>query len=365
MRVKDLWRDPKRAGHGKRWLAVWTSADGREHTKAFAKKTEASVYGAAQETDHLRGVGIDPRSARVTIGQWVEAVWLPGYRSRRASTVRQAEVHVRQISAEFGGMTFASVRPSHVKAWCARLQAEGYSASYVHALYRRLSQIFADAIDDEIIKSSPCSRKTSPGQGKQRAFVPSTAQVWALHDAMPERYRAAVLLGAFAGLRVAEACGLRTGDVDFMRAVIHPRVQFRSEPLKTEASRAAIPIARAMALQLSAHVQQWPGETILTDPGGGQVAPWRIEELMKKIRVSAGLPAGFRFHDTRHYYATALIASGADIKTVQARMRHASATTTLNTYGHLWPDRDESTRAAIEAIFTDRTEQDRNKIAGE
>jgi integrase len=49
-----------------------------------------------------------------------------------------------------------------------------------------------------------------------------------------------------------------------------------------------------------------------------------------------------------------LIASGADIKTVQARLRHASAKTTLDTYGHLWPDADESTRAAIAAVIRPR-----------
>ena len=58
-------------------------------------------------------------------------------------------------------------------------------------------------------------------------------------------------------------------------------------------------------------------------------------------------PAGFTFHDLRHYLASLLIASGADIKTVQARLRHAAAATTLDTYGHLWPDADESTRAAV------------------
>jgi integrase len=53
-----------------------------------------------------------------------------------------------------------------------------------------------------------------------------------------------------------------------------------------------------------------------------------------------GLPAGFRYHDLRHYFASLLIANGADVKVVQARLRHGSATTTLNTYGHLWPDKD-------------------------
>ena len=64
-----------------------------------------------------------------------------------------------------------------------------------------------------------------------------------------------------------------------------------------------------------------------------------------------GLRDGFRYHDLRHYYASLLIASGADVKVVQARVRHASAKTTLDTYGHLMPDSDDSTRAAIgEAI---------------
>ncbi|HXA90302.1 MAG TPA: tyrosine-type recombinase/integrase [Mycobacterium sp.] len=44
-----------------------------------------------------------------------------------------------------------------------------------------------------------------------------------------------------------------------------------------------------------------------------------------------GLPEGFSFHDLRHYLASLLIASGADVKTVQARMRHAAATCTPRT----------------------------------
>jgi integrase len=69
-----------------------------------------------------------------------------------------------------------------------------------------------------------------------------------------------------------------------------------------------------------------------------------------------GLPEEFSFHDLRHYFASLLIASGADVKTVQARMRHASARTTLDTYSHLWPDADDSTRAAVGAAIAARVE---------
>ncbi len=49
-----------------------------------------------------------------------------------------------------------------------------------------------------------------------------------------------------------------------------------------------------------------------------------------------------------------LLESGLDVKTVQHRLRHGSATTTLNTYGHLWPDRDEATRAVVGAVLRSR-----------
>ena len=71
-------------------------------------------------------------------------------------------------------------------------------------------------------------------------------------------------------------------------------------------------------------------------------------------KAGLGLPDGFSFHDLRHYLASLLIASGADIKTVRARMRHASARTTLDTYGHLWPEADESTRAAVDVVIKAR-----------
>jgi integrase len=88
---------------------------------------------------------------------------------------------------------------------------------------------------------------------------------------------------------------------------------------------------------------------------------------MRRVRTKVkNLPAGFRYHDLRHYFASLLIADGVDVKTVQARLRHASSKTTLDTYGHIWPDRDQSTRAAVDAVLTAYlTEQRRNSATAE
>lgn len=99
----------------------------------------------------------------------------------------------------------------------------------------------------------------------------TTQQEWALHDAMPEHLGPAILLGAFAGLRIAEACGLRVTDVDFIRGLVSPSVQYPDLPLKTELSRKSIPIAQEMSLELARHAtgEHW----LLEDALGVQVGP--------------------------------------------------------------------------------------------
>lgn len=68
------------------------------------------------------------------------------------------------------------------------------------------------------------------------------------------------------------------------------------------------------------------------------------------------LPEGFRFHDLRHYFASLLISQGLDVKVVQS-LRHSSAKTTLDTYGHMWPDKEESARAAVAKVLIARNVQ--------
>ena len=212
----------------------------RSHS-AQGARPDARRWLDEQTAKLVAGTHVAPRVARTTVGEWCD-IWLEGYRGNRATTVRQAEVHLARIRAAFGPMQLAAVRPSHVRTWCAQLAGEGLADSYVFALHARLAQVYSDAVQDGLVAKSPCSRRTSPAAGKQRAYVASTEHVWVLHDAMPEHLRPAILLGAFAGLRLAEACGLRVADVDFMRGVVSAVVQYPAQPLKTETSRTAVPM---------------------------------------------------------------------------------------------------------------------------
>jgi integrase len=342
-------------GKGSRWRARYVDGRGREHSKGFARKVDAQAWLDGQTSAIVQGTHVAPRDARVTVQQWCDR-WIAGYEVNRKSTVRQARTHLKHILAEFGDVELGEISPLDVKTWQAKLKAAGFKDSYRSALHSRLNHILSDAIDDGLLGRNPCSKKTSPPAGKQKPYCATTGQVWALHDAMPEHLRVAVLLGAFAGLRVAEVSGLRVADVDFIRGIVHPKLQWPADPLKTEGSDAPIPIPHNLALLLSSSVQRWPSDMMVTNgPGTEKCGPWIIERAVRDAKVTIeGLPQEFSFHDLRHYFASLLISEKEDVKTVQARMRHASATTTLNVYGHLWPDADESTRSAVGSVIAER-----------
>jgi integrase len=82
----------------------------------------------------------------------------------------------------------------------------------------------------------------------------------------------------------------------------------------------------------------------LFDEGG---KPWHdnlVDYRWRSTRSDAGVT--YKLHELRHYFASGLIAAGCDVVTVQRAMGHASATTTLSTYAHLWPTAEDKTRAA-------------------
>lgn len=343
----------KRRPNG-RWRARYRDETGREHARHFTRKTDGEDWLEKELAAMVTGTWVDPKTAKLTVGQWCD-LWIEGYEMRRPGSVRSARFHIKHIKAGLGDKPIRSIRPTAVRTWVAGLQ-KTLAVSTTYAVYRRFAQIMGDAAHDGVIVRSPCSRKTAPGQAKQRPYVATEAQLWKLYDVFPEHLRPAILLGAFVGLRVAEAAAAPIEDLDVAAAVFSPTIQYPSEPLKSECSRTPVPVASDAVQELVAAVEKWGGVTLVTDGRRGRTSPWAIERAMRAAREKVpGLPAEFRFHDLRHFLASALIEEGLSVKAVQAVMRHASAKTTLDTYGHLWPDTDEAVRSAMTKVFASRT----------
>lgn len=345
------------------WRARYRDAAGKEHSRHFRFKdnprdpeNSAKHWLDKVTAAMVTNTYLDPKKAKLTVSEWCDT-WLVGYGTRRATTVIQAKSHVKHIREKFGDRTLASIRPSEVKQWMGELLSNGYAIGTAKALHSRFGQILGDAVHDGLIPRSPVSRRTSPGVAAQRPYVATTEQIWAIYDALPDNLRGALLLGAFAGLRRNEMVALRVEDVDFLRGVITPAMQYPQEPLKTEVSKTPIPIPQSLALQLNRVPAKWGSTHLIVSESGKPVSPRMLNDAWMEVRPNVkGLPDGFRLHDLRHYFASMLIASGLDVKKVQARLRHSSAKTTLDTYGHLWPDSDDASRAAVDAVVSVRFE---------
>lgn len=78
---------------------------------------------------------------------------------------------------------------------------------------------------------------------------------------------------------------------------------------------------------------------------------------------AAEQPGGTTYHDLRHFYASLLIDHGESVKVVQRRLGHASATETLDTYSHLWPDSEDRTRDAVDSVLGASREPDVRQAA--
>ena len=74
-------------------------------------------------------------------------------------------------------------------------------------------------------------------------------------------------------------------------------------------------------------------------------------DVWRRAVRAVGAPVGTGFHELRHYYACLLIRHSESVKVVQARLGHASASETLDTYSHLWPDSDDRTRTAVDSVL--------------
>src|SRR2546426_11907585 len=107
--------------------------------------------------------------------------------------------------------------------------------------------------------------------------------------------------------------------------------------------------------------------TVLADArygsqAGGPIDPDNLDRAFKRHLDIAGLPE-IRFHDLRHTAASLLIAAGVHPKAIQARLGHASITTTMNVYAHLMPSAFEGVGERLSAVLQGK-DKAKNKSAG-
>ena len=348
-----------------RWRARYRDPNGQERSRTFARRADAERFLATMETDKLRGSWVDPAAGRSAFGEYARR-WQE-LQVHRDTTAAQVDTHLRRhVLPFFGHRAIGAIAPSEVQAWVKHRSAVLAPAT-VEVVYRYLAAVFRSAVRDRLIVTSPCVDVRLPRPVVRQVVPLETDQVLALADAVPDRYRALVLLTAGTGLRQGEAFGLTLPKVDFLRRTLRVDLQlvllanrppFLAPP-KTEASLRTVPLPDVVIEALAAHVAAYPatqvaglGPLVFTNERSEAIRRNRFGDVWRRAVQVCGLPAGTGFHHLRHYYASLLIRHGESVKVVQSRLGHASAKETLDTYGHLWPDSDDLTRQAVDLVLS-------------
>lgn len=338
-----------------RWRARYRDEAGKEHARHFRRKVDAQNWLDEQTAALVTGTHVDPKAGKTTFRQYGES-WRASQPHKPATAKRVRITLETHLYPEIGDRPMSGVRTSELQGLVKKLSGK-LEAGTVRTVFQTLRAVFRAAVQDRVIGSSPCDRVTLPAAPHKRLTIPQRATLDAITSALPAHFGAVVYVGAGLGLRPGEIFGLQVADVDFLRRMVRVERQLDERgqlvALKTAASYRSVPLPTSVSTKLAAHLERQKRRDGLVFVGkaGRPVSRPVFHEAWKTARETAKVPA-LRLHDLRHAYASALIAAGESVKTVQSRLGHASAVVTLDTYGHLWPDSDEHTRGAVDAFLS-------------
>ncbi|OOC03994.1 site-specific integrase [Amycolatopsis azurea DSM 43854] len=289
------------------------------------------------ETQIMKGEWVDPERAKVKLGHYADQ-WItqrPGLRPRTVELYRW--LLLKHIAADLGGVELGKLSTAIIRQWRADRLAAGVSESVTAKAYRLLRAILTTAVDeDKILQRNPCRVRGADKENPAERPIVTVPQVFDLAGRMPERFRALVLLAAFASLRWGEVSALRRCDVAedgswvrISRALVEvPGRGLIVGPPKSRAGVRTLIVPAAIRRDVVKHLDEFvkPEHDALLFTGeraGNPVRRPNFSQRTKWTEVAAKMGLkGLHFHDLRHAGNIWASKAGTSTKDLMARMGH-------------------------------------------
>ena len=348
------------------------------------KPIRRSIYGDTQAavrkemTAILRELdrGTYQPKNKITVAAWM-AEWLNTFCMDKVKllTFQSYQGIIKNhIVPALGAVELQAVRGAHVQRLYNSMTRAGLSGKTIKNVSAVLHKAFSVALKQGIIAANPCDAAELP-KVEHKEIRPLADDEIPLFlsaiDGSPMRNAYALCL--FAGLREGECLGLSWKQVDFEKGRIVVSQQHQREKVKggtyyiapstkSGKPRTIEPPPIAFEYLRAERVKQlenrlkagpiWsnPDDLVFTDEAGGHYAIHTFYKRFKAIAARIGRPDA-RPHDLRHTAATVAIASGADIKSVQDLLGHATASFTLNVYAHTSEKMMKDTAARMQSYY--------------
>ena len=368
-----------------RWEARFTTgfdpASGKQVQKSIYGKTQKEVREKlAQITTELDdGTYMEP--TKDTVEEWLDT-WLETYvkYSVKPYTLdayqRNCDNYIKPM---LGKIRLAALNAPQIQRFYNGLLTEKeLSPKTVRNIHGVFHKALEQAVKLGMIRSNPTNLCDLPKVRRKEIHPMEQEEITAFLKAIEGcKYELVYRVTLFTGMRQGEILGLTWDCVDFQHNALYVNKQLQKTkkvggqyalaPTKSGRSRMITVAPSVMNLLKKQKSQQaqmrllageaWNNslDLVFTNELGGHLSHFTVYIHFKRIVKELGMPEE-RFHDLRHSFAVASIESGDDIKTVQSNLGHATASFTLDVYGHI--------SQKMRQQSADRMEQFIRKVSG-
>ena len=281
----------------------------------------------------------------------------------REHTMRTKKYIVElKILPYFGNKRVNDITAADIRKWQNELIEMGYSSTYLKTINNQLSAIFNYAVRYYDLKSNPCAKAGSMGKSKAEEMDFWTEEEFRkfIDSVMNKRlsYMAFMTL-YWTGMRLGELLALNPKDVDLEKRTISITKSYQRlgkkdviTPPKTPKSKRVITIPEFLAADIKDYMDSL--YDLQENDRLFPITKYYLEHEMQRGIKESGVKQ-IRVHDLRHSHASMLIELGFSPLEIANRLGHEKVETTLNTYAHLYPNKQTKLAERLDSEYREHS----------
>jgi integrase len=327
------WIEKRQRQHHVAHKVYWRDPSGKVCTRTFARATDAKLFARDVEHRKDRGDYVDPAAGNITLAAMVDHYL--GTADLRPTTAAKYETLGRlYLTDGIGQQSIRTITKADVRSFHAELRKRGKGTATIEAVARLLHRVLEVAVDEDRIGRNPAHGvRVAPAPRREARFL-TKAEVRAIVDEVPARYRALVWTLALSGLRIGEASALRVKHVEgdtirVMESSAEVRGRKVTGPTKSGKGR-TVDIPPELRKMLHDHVTTYsnafdPAALVFTGEHSGQL---RQNAFRTRIFQPAAERAGIEpiptVHDLRHTAASFMANAGFTLLEAAGQLGHGA-----------------------------------------
>ena len=331
----------------------WQGIKKQKWKRGFATKKEALGF----ERDFLEKQSANPDMTFQNLYEiYMEDM---AARLKQSTLLTKKTVLQTHILPFFGSKPINEIKASDVRRWQAKLMSSpnNYSQTYLKKINTELNSIINYAKRFYDLNTNPCGKAGTIGKAKAEEMDYWTYDEYiAFREGVKDKSLSYICFEVlyWTGMREGELLALSPADIDLDNKTIsinrtYQRIEGKdvfTSP-KTRKSKRKIPIPDFLCQELSDYIQS--RYMLDADERLFPITKSYLSHEMIRGCKNTGVKK-IRIHDIRHSHASLLINQGCDALMLADRLGHEKVFTTLNTYSHLFPHKQQELVHSLESL---------------